>query len=106
MVKHNVKVVIRTRPTANFASKNLQIDPTSNHINVNIPKDEHGGHVNNQQESWRFKFDKILHNSSQEDVFDACCKDIVKSVVDGFNGTLLVYGQTGAGKTFTMSGSV
>ena len=30
MVKHNVKVVIRTRPTANFASKNLQIDTTSN----------------------------------------------------------------------------
>lgn len=106
MVKHNVKVVIRTRPTANFASKNLQIDTTSNHMNVNIPKDEHGGHVNNQQESWRFKFDKILHNSSQEDVFDSCCKDIVKSVVDGFNGTVLVYGQTGAGKTFTMSGSV
>ena len=30
MVKHNVKVVIRTRPTANFASKNLQIDTSSN----------------------------------------------------------------------------
>jgi hypothetical protein len=30
MVKHNVKVVIRTRPTANFASKNLQIDTTTN----------------------------------------------------------------------------
>jgi kinesin family protein 6/9 len=64
MVKHNVKVVVRTRPTANFASKNLNLDPSLNHINVNIPKDEHGGHVNNQQESWRFKFDKILHNAS------------------------------------------
>jgi kinesin family protein 6/9 len=73
---------------------------------VNIPKDEHGGHVNNQQESWRFKFDKILHNASQEDVFDSCSRDIVKSVVDGFNGTVMVYGQTGAGKTFTMSGSM
>jgi len=102
MVKHNVKVVIRTRPTANFASKNLYIDPATHvsqvsfsllkHINVNIPKDEHGGHVNNQQESWRFKFDKLLHNSSQEDVFDATSRDIVKSVVDGFNGTVMVYG--------------
>ena len=75
-------------------------------MNVNIPKDEHGGHVNNQQESWRFKFDKLLHNATQEDVFDSCARDIVKSVVDGFNGTVLVYGQTGAGKTFTMSGSM
>lgn len=29
MARHNVKVVIRTRPTANFASKNLYIDPSS-----------------------------------------------------------------------------
>lgn len=37
MVKHNVKVVIRTRPTANFASKNLQIDTTSNVSHTNSP---------------------------------------------------------------------
>jgi kinesin family protein 6/9 len=29
----------------------------------------------------------------------------VTSVVQGYNGTILCYGQTGAGKTFTMSGS-
>ena len=38
-------------------------------------------------------------------MFDCCAKDIVKSVVDGYNGTIFCYGQTGAGKTFTMSGS-
>lgn len=27
--KSSVKVLIRTRPTANFASKNIQIDPTN-----------------------------------------------------------------------------
>ena len=70
-----------------------------------IPKDAHGGHVNNAQESWKFKFDKIMHNASQEDVFDFCAKDIVKSVACGYNGTVMCYGQTGAGKTFTMNGS-
>jgi kinesin family member 6/9 len=29
----------------------------------------------------------------------------VSSVVQGYNGTILCYGQTGAGKTFTMTGS-
>jgi kinesin family protein 6/9 len=72
---------------------------------VAIPKNEAGGFINNQQESWKFKFDKILHNSSQEDVFAQTSKDIVQSVVSGFNGTIMCYGQTGAGKTFTMSGS-
>lgn len=33
MAKHNVKVVVRTRPTSNFASKNLQIDTVNNVIN-------------------------------------------------------------------------
>ena len=38
-------------------------------------------------------------------MFNYCAEDIVKSVVTGFNGTVLCYGQTGAGKTFTMNGS-
>lgn len=62
--------------------------------------------MNNQQEQWRYKYDKILHNASQEDVFEDCAKDLVRSAVDGLNATVLVYGQTGAGKTFTMSGSM
>ena len=74
-------------------------------MTVNIQKKEEGGAVNKQQEQWRFRFDKILHNASQDDVYDSCARDIVKSVAEGFNGTVLVYGQTGAGKTFTMSGS-
>lgn len=105
MGKQSVKVIIRTRPTATFASKNLNIDAVDGTVAVQIPKGLEGGHVNNQQESWKFKFDKILHNSSQEEVFQVACRDIVQDVVKGFNGTLMCYGQTGAGKTFTMSGS-
>jgi hypothetical protein len=40
MVKHNVKVVIRSRPTANFASKNLQIDAQTNVSRVYDLKDD------------------------------------------------------------------
>jgi kinesin family protein 6/9 len=62
--------------------------------------------VNNQLESWKFKYNKILHNTSQEDVFDYCARDIISNIVEGFNGTIMCYGQTGAGKTFTMNGSM
>ncbi|TYZ69077.1 hypothetical protein PybrP1_008455, partial [[Pythium] brassicae (nom. inval.)] len=34
----------------------------------------------------------------------AAAADVVESVLDGYNGTVMAYGQTGAGKTFTMSG--
>eukprot|EP00775_Hariotina_reticulata_P004311 gene4311-4564_t len=30
------------------------------------------------------------------------CQDVVQSILGGCNGTILVYGQTGAGKTYTM----
>jgi len=60
MGKQNVKVVIRTRPTPNFASKNIHIDPINSvsrlppqliagqHVTIHIPKDVSGGFINNQ----------------------------------------------------------
>ena len=53
---------------------------------------------------WCFKLDGVLHNSSQEAVYTRCCHDVVTKVMDGYNGTIMAYGQTGAGKTHTMSG--
>ena len=41
--------------------------------------------------------------SNQNDVYDQCAP-IVESVKNGSNGTILVYGQTGTGKTYTMLG--
>ena len=70
-----------------------------------MAKDGTAGVVNNQKEQWTFKFDKLLHNASQEEVFEYCAQQAVRKVVDGFNGTIMCYGQTGAGKTFTMNGS-
>lgn len=104
MGKSNVRVVLRARPTANFANENFQFNEGSDSIDMRLPKEEGAGHVNNQQESWHFKVDKVLVNSSQESVFETCASDVVKSVMDGYNGTILAYGQTGAGKTHTMTG--
>ena len=64
MVKAPVKVVIRTRPTANFAYKNIQINETTNYIGINIPKNAESGYVNHQTEDWGFNFDKVLQNVS------------------------------------------
>ncbi|GAB4821469.1 hypothetical protein N2152v2_008515 [Parachlorella kessleri] len=49
-------------------------------------------------------FDKVLGpSSSQSDVYQAAVKPIVEDVLNGYNGTVMAYGQTGAGKTFTLS---
>jgi kinesin family protein 6/9 len=39
MVKSAVKVIVRTRPTSNFASKNIDINTDTSMIDVHIPKD-------------------------------------------------------------------
>lgn len=66
MVKQAVKVLIRARPTANFASQNIKLDPIGGTIGVSLDpkKKEEGGFVNNQTDSWKFKFDKILNNAT------------------------------------------
>ena len=52
----------------------------------------------------QFKFDGVLHNATQDAVYESCGVEAVESVLQGYNATILAYGQTGAGKTYTMSG--
>lgn len=40
----------------------------------------------------------------QDSVYNEVAGPIVANVMDGFNGTVLAYGQTGTGKTYTMVG--
>ncbi|XP_036396486.1 kinesin heavy chain [Megalops cyprinoides] len=54
-----------------------------------------------------YVFDRVLPpNTGQEQVYDACAKQIVKDVLAGYNGTIFAYGQTSSGKTHTMEGKL
>lgn len=55
-------------------------------MNIFIKKSEEGGYINNQQEHWDFKFDGVLHNSTQEFVYEECASQIVNGLFDGYNG--------------------
>ncbi|KAJ1496800.1 Kinesin-like protein kif3a, partial [Coelomomyces lativittatus] len=37
-------------------------------------------------------------------IYDIAARPIVEAVLNGYNGTVFVYGQTGTGKTFSMQG--
>ena len=56
-------------------------------------------------EMLNFPCDDAFRNASQETMFERVGRPAVDSVLDGYNGTVLCYGQTGAGKSFTMVGS-
>ncbi|XP_075881385.1 kinesin heavy chain [Nelusetta ayraudi] len=54
-----------------------------------------------------YAFDSVFPtNATQEQIYNASAKQIVKDVLGGYNGTVFAYGQTSSGKTYTMEGSL
>lgn len=103
MGRSSVRVIARTRPTDSFYSGiNVLEDGKTFHLRTS--KKGENEVINNTNDDHMFKVDAILRDASQEAVFDLAASDLVKSTMAGYNGTLLCYGQTGAGKTFTLMG--
>ena len=66
-------------------------------IEVRNPSPDHEGDA-----SKTFSFDSVFsEHSTQRQIYDTCAAPVVSSVLDGYNGTIFAYGQTGAGKTHT-----
>ncbi|CAL1393585.1 unnamed protein product [Linum trigynum] len=58
-----------------------------------------------KEEESTFSFDKVFYEDSlQADVYEFIALPIVRDAVNGVNGTIITYGQTGAGKTYSMEG--
>ena len=94
---------LRTRPTS-VGSSSLQVQQDGKTVKMLLPKNAEAGLINNQLEHLQFKYDGILPKASQETVYSTCAQEVVDHVLRGYNGTIFAYGQTGAGKTYTMSG--
>jgi hypothetical protein len=95
-----VKVTMRCRPLNKQEMSDgrqviINISPSRGEILVKSP--------NNEQEDKAFTFDNVFDwTSTQEGVYNDTAYPIVQSVIEGYNGTIFAYGQTGTGKTFTM----
>ena len=64
-------------------------------------------HSSQEKNIYRFNFDKIFpYSSTQEDIYEKVAKNIIDSVLSGYNGTIITYGQTGSGKTYTIEGKI
>ena len=100
--KGNVTVVCRFRPL-NQKEKDM-----NDKMCVEFCSDLKTVAVKSQYEGMgpvTFNFDRVFSpDSFQIDVYEVAAKPIVESVLEGFNGTVLTYGQTSSGKTHTMTG--
>ncbi|KDP23548.1 hypothetical protein JCGZ_23381 [Jatropha curcas] len=96
----NVTVCCRFRP---LSSKEKRDDGDSVCIRsldteTFIFKDE-------KEEESTFSFDRVFYKESvQSDVYQFLALPIIQGAVNAINGTIITYGQTGAGKTYSMEG--
>uniref|UniRef100_A0A7N8XST4 Kinesin-like protein n=1 Tax=Mastacembelus armatus TaxID=205130 RepID=A0A7N8XST4_9TELE len=99
----NVKVVVRCRPLN-------QKEKMMGHKQAVIVDEIRGTITVNKLETPQeppktFTFDTVFGpDSKQLDVYNLTARPIIDSVLEGYNGTIFAYGQTGTGKTFTMEG--
>ncbi|KAA8545075.1 hypothetical protein F0562_019826 [Nyssa sinensis] len=58
-----------------------------------------------KEEEFTFSFDRVFYQESEQaDVYEFLALPIVRDAVNAINGTIITYGQTGAGKTYSMEG--
>ena len=97
-----VRVVVRCRPLSSqeLSDKResvVSLNQTDRTVLIWKPKEEAQGK--------EFTFDCVFGPSvDQAEIYKSTASEIVSRVIEGFNGTIFAYGQTGAGKTHTMSG--
>ncbi|KAJ9579065.1 hypothetical protein L9F63_024825, partial [Diploptera punctata] len=101
-----VQVVVRCRPMnykeqAAGHSRVIECYPGRGVIEIKNPNPK-----DTRESTKTFTFDAVYDwNSRQEHIYDETVRPLVASVLDGFNGTIFAYGQTGTGKTYTMEGA-
>lgn len=103
MSSESVRVMVRARPfndrEKGKGCKNcIEADMANCQVILNNPTDA--------DLSKAFGYDAVFPTSvSQQTVYEQSSFPIIESVLDGYNGTIFAYGQTGCGKTHTMMGN-
>ncbi|XP_035895841.1 kinesin-like protein Klp68D [Anopheles stephensi] len=99
-----VQVVVRCRPlnnkeqTGNF-QKVVDVYPSRGVIEILNCNEA------SRENKKMFTYDAVYDClSTQQTIYDEVVRPLVSSVMEGFNGCVFAYGQTGTGKTHTMEG--
>ncbi|KAJ3099064.1 Kinesin-like protein kif3b [Phlyctochytrium planicorne] len=102
MSTESITVVVRCRPFSEREKekghkKIVGISPEKGTVALTSPKDEN--------DLKQFTFDAAFDETcTQMEVYNSTARIIVDAALNGFNGTVFCYGQTGTGKTFSMQG--
>ncbi|KAI4487985.1 hypothetical protein M0804_004833 [Polistes exclamans] len=117
----NIKVIVRVRPPnvneLQLNSKTI-VNILDDKILIFDPKEKENPFyyqgvvqkgrdlLKKQNKELQFMFDRIFGDTStNNDIFEGTTKELILSLLNGYNCSVFAYGATGAGKTHTMLGS-
>ncbi|CCW70568.1 unnamed protein product [Phytomonas sp. Hart1] len=98
----NIRVVIRVRDLLPYEAERgdkalVRLDLATNQVIVQ--------HLIGDPDI--FAFDSVFNNTfTQRDLFLQEVQPLVDAVLQGYNATVFAYGQSGSGKTYTMTGNI
>uniref|UniRef100_H2YQM0 Kinesin-like protein n=1 Tax=Ciona savignyi TaxID=51511 RepID=H2YQM0_CIOSA len=103
-----VHVAVRCRPmTASERTSNIRrvVDCNSKSREISVTTHSNGMGLSSANTSKSYHFDKVFGPKAEQiDVYKSVVSAQLDDVLAGYNCTVLAYGQTGTGKTYTMEG--
>ncbi|KIE02102.1 kinesin, partial [Metarhizium majus ARSEF 297] len=99
MSANSIKVVARFRP-----QNRIELESGGKPIVTFSSEDSCS--LDSKEAQGGFTFDRVFDMAcKQQDIFDFSIRPTVDDILNGYNGTVFAYGQTGAGKSYTMMGT-
>ncbi|KAH6960621.1 hypothetical protein HG530_004277 [Fusarium avenaceum] len=101
----NIQVVVRCRGrNEREIRENSNVVVTADAVRGKVVELSMGSNALNNRS---YNFDRVFSQAADQNmVFDDTVKPILDEMLAGYNCTIFAYGQTGTGKTYTMSGDM
>lgn len=97
ILQTDINACIRIAPSTTSLNSSSTISPSFLHLNSNSI----------QIKNKTYYFDEIYPSiSTQRDIFNSLITPIAEKSLDGVNTSIIAYGQTASGKTYTMFGNL
>lgn len=104
---NNIKVVVRFRPLNEYEEE-LISDGTGSIICEYSSDNNKAVTIRSTSTTSNpnFQLDRVFNSqTTQKEIYENVAKEVLLDIINGYNGTIFTYGQSGSGKTFTMYGS-
>eukprot|EP01116_Phalansterium_solitarium_P019536 TRINITY_DN5499_c0_g1_i2.p1 TRINITY_DN5499_c0_g1~~TRINITY_DN5499_c0_g1_i2.p1 ORF type:complete len:723 (-),score=120.34 TRINITY_DN5499_c0_g1_i2:170-2338(-) len=111
--KEGIRVVARFRPSndqelVEGGEEIVQFSDNFKTVRIKVPEKKDSDkkdRLDVKMREYEFSYDQIFpSDTSQEEVYRSAAEPVITAVLSGVNGAVVAYGQTGAGKTYTMQG--